>query len=240
MKVGALKHKVVIKTTANISDGQGGILPGNTTISRTTNASIKPMDGRRAIEYTQVVGSYPYEVVMRHRPDITITKDNTIEYNGKEFFVHSVIQEGEGRRFLRAIVFEKDAVSPTVGDEVVPDNNTGTTNYLTSDALSFPVVTGVVSTAFVQHKVFLTNASGCTVTLYDDANNPYGIGTKVTFVRQGGEVSFQGGGGNEVIKGGVNAGGEYKIPLEWGFVTAEKIAANTWYLSGDLEFDYEV
>jgi SPP1 family predicted phage head-tail adaptor len=104
MRTGQLNKRVTVVKYETVADGAGGTIPEAVETIETW-AKIDPMRGQRALTYGQVIQSTWYDVILRYNEDIT--KDLTLDYNGKEIVLHSVINRDERGRILEAVGYEK-------------------------------------------------------------------------------------------------------------------------------------
>ena len=106
MRTGQLNKRVTVVKYDTVPDGAGGTEPIETELLETW-AKIDPMRGDRALKYGQIIQSTWYDILLRYREDITITKDLILDYNGKEIVLHSVINTDERNRVIEAKGYEK-------------------------------------------------------------------------------------------------------------------------------------
>jgi len=105
--IGKLRHKVIIKSVNGTDDGQGGETEGTPTTVATIWGNVKPMQGKRALEYGQIIGHKPYTITMNYRNDITIDNTSLFVYASRTFETHSVITIEEDFKQLEIICYEK-------------------------------------------------------------------------------------------------------------------------------------
>lgn len=106
MRTGSLSKRVVVKQTSFVMDGAGGTTPTQSETLETW-ANITPVRGQRAFQYNQIIQATWYDVTLRYREDLTITKELILEYKGKTLVLHSVINKDEKSRVIQAIAYEK-------------------------------------------------------------------------------------------------------------------------------------
>ena len=70
-------------------------------------AKVKPMTGRRLLEFGQSTNMKGYEITIPFYSEITIDETVRIVYDGRTLQVHSVIDNDEGRTKRTIIAFEK-------------------------------------------------------------------------------------------------------------------------------------
>lgn len=106
MRIGKLRKRLSVKELSTVPDGAGGTEPTWTEVLSTWG-SIKPMKGRRLMEYGQIVQGTPYDITLRYREDLTINKDFKIDFDGKEVILHSVINKDERNNILEIVGYVK-------------------------------------------------------------------------------------------------------------------------------------
>ncbi len=142
-----------------------------------------------------------------------------------------------------ALALKAPLASPTfTGDVVVPDADAATEamNRQTSDAryaaLALTIVadTGGTYTPVLTDSgklVTLSDAGAIALTLPQDSDVAFAVGTQITFVQIGaGQVTVSAGTGATLN----SPGPTNKFRAQWSTVTAVKRAANTWVIMGDL------
>jgi SPP1 family predicted phage head-tail adaptor len=107
MRTGSLSKRVKVIQINAAPDGAGGSTPTEEEILETW-ASITPVKGQRLFQYNKIIQGTWFDVLLRYRDDISITKDLILDYNGKELILHSVINKDEKRRTIEAVAYERD------------------------------------------------------------------------------------------------------------------------------------
>jgi SPP1 family predicted phage head-tail adaptor len=107
MRTGSLSKRVKVIQINRVLDGAGGSTPSETEILETW-ASIIPVRGQRGFQYNKIIQATWFDVVLRYREDINITKDLILDYNGKELILHSVINKDERRKVIEVVAYERD------------------------------------------------------------------------------------------------------------------------------------
>lgn len=106
MRTGELKQRVKVIKYNLVADNAGGQTATEEELLQTW-AKITPMRGARALQYGQIVQSTWYDVTMRHRSDIEVSKNISLEYNGKELVIHSVINKDFESKVFELAAYEK-------------------------------------------------------------------------------------------------------------------------------------
>ena len=105
--MGELRQKIQIQTTANVSDGMGGIVEGSVTTLRTTRAKVerdlRTVQGVKGLEYGTLVENEACVFTFRYREDTEFTNTAKIVMNGKTYTVHAVIQVDERRKWVKVL-----------------------------------------------------------------------------------------------------------------------------------------
>lgn len=78
-----------------VSDGAGGTTAGEPVTVTTLWADVNPVKGNRALEYQKLGIRYPYEIEHYYRGDVELLESDWIEYNGKRFTIHSLVNDEE-------------------------------------------------------------------------------------------------------------------------------------------------
>ena len=104
--LGRLNRKVAIYTVTATSDSQGGATETDT-LTRTVWASVEPLTGSRAKEYSQIVSGKGYKITMFKPSDLTISESNYLVFDSRTMAIHSVISKDEDDRFLEIIAEQK-------------------------------------------------------------------------------------------------------------------------------------
>lgn len=100
-------ESVVVKSFTNTTDSAGGTKPSYSNYL-TTLAAVKPYDGELFIEGGERVINNKYVFVFRYRSETAaIDKSYKITYRGKDYIIHSVIDEGEDRYYIKVIAWSR-------------------------------------------------------------------------------------------------------------------------------------
>ena len=106
-KFSDLKHRANLYTTSESSDSEGGVTESESTVKENVWCQIIPMDGTRALEYSQIYHAKPFVIIMRKRSDVTINESTYMVYDSRTFIFRSVINEYEADWYLKILATEK-------------------------------------------------------------------------------------------------------------------------------------
>lgn len=101
MGFGRYRHKIQF-TEPNTSTDGSGYISATSTDTYEMFADVRPMTGKRALDYEQVVGKNPVEVELRYNDQKSgsgftsseIKSNDSFTWNGKTFVVDSVVNKG--------------------------------------------------------------------------------------------------------------------------------------------------
>jgi SPP1 family predicted phage head-tail adaptor len=108
MRIGELRKRITIEAEAQTADGAGGYALGWTTVA-TVWGEIKPLTGRKVYFAQHLEGRVTHQVNLRWDPDATITTDMRVNYNGRLFNIHAVINADERNHWAELLVEEGTA-----------------------------------------------------------------------------------------------------------------------------------
>jgi head-tail adaptor len=113
--VNKLRDRIEIQELIKEPDGAGGFLAEWRTIEETW-ASVTPMKGIRALEFSQTAGFYPYQVKMRQAIEPDLTRQRRLIFKGKSMVMHSVLNHDERNFVSDVVAYYKDSVTqnPTI------------------------------------------------------------------------------------------------------------------------------
>ena len=97
---------IEIKTAARTPDTIGGRTTALTSAVKIW-AKIRPMTGKRLVEFGQATNMKGYEIDIPFYSEVTIDETVQIIYDSRTLNVHSVIDNMEGRSIKTIIAFEK-------------------------------------------------------------------------------------------------------------------------------------
>lgn len=103
MRLGQLRHQVVIQQASRSSDGQGGGTMSWTTLA-TVWARIEPVAGREVVAQQGLQSQITHRVVMRFRSDVT-TKMR-LSHDGRLMNIRSIRNLEERKRWMELSVEE--------------------------------------------------------------------------------------------------------------------------------------
>lgn len=101
------RHYVDIKSYGTLADDAGGRKPTYLTALSTT-CKVEPYDGDLFTESGERVLNNKYAFIFRYRGIMTITKANKINFNSKDYIIHSVINEDQMGYYVRVIAYRRD------------------------------------------------------------------------------------------------------------------------------------
>lgn len=101
------RHYVNIKAYGTVTDSSGGRKPTYFT-ALSTYCKIEPYDGDLFTESGERVINNKYTFIFRYRGPISITKANKIEFDSKNYIIHSVINEDQMGYYVRVIAYRRD------------------------------------------------------------------------------------------------------------------------------------
>lgn len=89
---GKRRDEVVLRDYTQTKDAIGGY-SATVDESLTVWADVRPMQGSRRVEYNQFIEGSPYDVKLDYYDAPNIDFNWTIEYNGEELQIHSVVKK---------------------------------------------------------------------------------------------------------------------------------------------------
>lgn len=101
------RHPVNIKSYGTLADEAGGRKPSYLT-ALSTYCKIEPYDGDLFTESGERVLNNKYAFIFRYRGIMNITKSNKIEFDSKNYIIHSVINEDQMDYYVRVIAYRRD------------------------------------------------------------------------------------------------------------------------------------
>jgi SPP1 family predicted phage head-tail adaptor len=104
--IGGRNRYIDIQTAARSGDSIGGRSTAYSSAKKIW-ANVKPMNGRRLVEFGQATNMKGYEIEIPFYLETTVDETVKIVYDGRELWVHSVIDNEEGRTTKIIIAFEK-------------------------------------------------------------------------------------------------------------------------------------
>ena len=106
----------------NISNGQGGFY-SSYTLDFVDYAHVKTKDETRTLQENQLILEGYYEVYLRFRDDVNITKSHNIKMKGKDLTIHSIVNIDELNKEIKLICSESD------NNTIVPEGENPFENY---------------------------------------------------------------------------------------------------------------
>ena len=108
--VNKLRDRIEIQELVKEPDGAGGFLAEWRTIEETW-ASVTPMSGTRALEFSQTVGFYPYMIRMRQAIEPDLTRERRLIFKNKAMVIHSNINHDERNFVSDVVAYYKDSAT---------------------------------------------------------------------------------------------------------------------------------
>ena len=104
--IGDRNRYIDIQTVARTPDTIGGRSSAYTSAKKIW-AKVRPMTGKRLVEFGQAADMKGYEIEIPFYLETTVDETVRIVYDGRTLHVHSVIDNNEGRSIKTIIAFEK-------------------------------------------------------------------------------------------------------------------------------------
>lgn len=102
------KHAVNIRQYNTTTDGAGGTKPTYSNYISTL-AKIEPYDGDLFLEGGERVTNNKYIFIFRYRTAFeTVNKAYNIQFNSKNYIIHSVINEDQEDEYIRILTYRRD------------------------------------------------------------------------------------------------------------------------------------
>jgi head-tail adaptor len=106
--VDKLRDRVLIQALNKEPDGAGGFLAEWEDVEETW-ANLTPMQGGRALEFSQTVGFYPVMIKMRLTQTDVIQRQFRLVHNNRSMVIHAVINVDERNFTADLIAYYKDS-----------------------------------------------------------------------------------------------------------------------------------
>jgi len=94
-------------SVSTIGDGAGGTLP-RYSLDFEDYASVITKDEKRTLQESQIILDGYFEIYLRYRSDISISKKHNIKMRGKDLTIHSIVNVNELDREFKLICTESD------------------------------------------------------------------------------------------------------------------------------------
>ncbi|MEZ5818328.1 MAG: phage head closure protein [Hyphomicrobiaceae bacterium] len=104
LRIGALRHRVVLEAPDRTDDGGGGGVVTWLPVSEVW-ASVVPTSGTETVVAEQIAGRVTHEVLVRHRGGIVPAM--RFRFGSRIFEILAVLDVGERRRVLRCLCREE-------------------------------------------------------------------------------------------------------------------------------------
>lgn len=105
MRIGDLRHRLVLEQVARVDDGSGGADETWTTVEELW-AAVRPVNGLEREAADQLAGRVTHEIWVRYRAGVK--PEMRFRQGGRVFEVRAVIDAAERRRFLKCLAEERD------------------------------------------------------------------------------------------------------------------------------------
>lgn len=101
------KETIVVKSYSKTTDTAGGTKPTYSNYL-TTFAAVYPYDGELFVEGGERVINNKFMFVLRYRAEsAAINKSYKITYRNNDYIIHSVLNEGEDKYFVKVIAWSR-------------------------------------------------------------------------------------------------------------------------------------
>ena len=104
LRIGALRHRLVLESAARVPDGGGGATRTWTTLAELW-AAIDPIKGTESVVAEAVAGRVLFSIHIRYRTDVTPAM--RFRLGTRIFEILAVLDADDRRRFLKCLVVER-------------------------------------------------------------------------------------------------------------------------------------
>jgi SPP1 family predicted phage head-tail adaptor len=104
--IGAMRARITVQRENPQAAGGGAYAVGWTNVA-TLWAQIEPINGREALQGARLESRVAYRLVLRYRPDIVAGM--RVVWQGKNFAIQTVLDQGVTHRFTQLLVSEGGA-----------------------------------------------------------------------------------------------------------------------------------
>lgn len=105
IRIGELRHRLVLEEVARVDDGAGGADETWSTVEELW-AGIRPISGQEREVSDQLAGRVTHEIWVRYRAGVK--PEMRFRAGGRVFEIRAVIDTSERRRFLKCLVEERN------------------------------------------------------------------------------------------------------------------------------------
>ena len=104
-QTGRFKHYVDFMHTTETDDEMGGTTPTPTLLAKIW-VRIQPVSGNQRLQLEAIQSNVSHVIEMRYRDDIDLSNENWIEYNGRKFNIHYIINQDEESAYMELAATE--------------------------------------------------------------------------------------------------------------------------------------
>ena len=104
-QTGRFKHYVDFMHTVETDDGMGGSTVTEEVLAQIW-VKIKPVSGNQKLHLQAIQSNVSHVIEMRYRDDIDLSNENWIEYNGRKFNIHYIINQDEESAYMELAATE--------------------------------------------------------------------------------------------------------------------------------------
>lgn len=102
---GRFKHRVDLMHTVESDDGQGGTTTSEEVLAQIW-VKIRPVSGSQKLHLDAIESNVSHVIEMRYRDDIDLSNENWIEYNGRTFNLHYILNQDEESAYMEIAATE--------------------------------------------------------------------------------------------------------------------------------------
>lgn len=105
MRIGELRHRLVIEDVTRVDDGSGGAIESWQQQAELW-AALRPLQGSEREDADKMAGRVSHEIWIRHRSGVK--PQMRFRSATRVFEIRAIVDVGERRRFLKCLVEERD------------------------------------------------------------------------------------------------------------------------------------
>lgn len=105
IRIGDLRHRLVLEQVVRVDDGIGGADETWETVAEIW-AGLRPLTGQEREAADQITGRITHEIWVRHRTGVKPAM--RFRHGARLFEIRAVIDAGERRRLLKCLAEERD------------------------------------------------------------------------------------------------------------------------------------
>jgi SPP1 family predicted phage head-tail adaptor len=95
MRVGNMRHRITIQTATESKDSQTGKITKVWADGDDVWGQIVPLSGRELFEAQKIKSNVSHRIRLRYFSDESLSHLNRFKYNGRIFYIHSVVNRDE-------------------------------------------------------------------------------------------------------------------------------------------------